>query len=86
MSKRPPREDYLIDQLDRSLALDTLDGTEGYAVLEEFANAVGGPNGDPVRVYSALGHAKRRLSALMVGLVPREAVNDAVCSIMENIP
>jgi hypothetical protein len=80
----PPREDYLIDQLDRLLAPSTLDGGEGHALLEELVATV--RDADPVRIRSALLDAKLRLRALIAGLVPREAVNNAVCTIMEKMP
>ena len=77
--------DYLIIQLDRRLALHTLDGTEGHALLEEFVATVRDANGDPVRIRSALLDAKLRLRALITDTVPREAVNDAVCNTVENM-
>jgi hypothetical protein len=81
-----PHEDYLIHQLDRLLALSTLDGTEGHALLEELAAAICDAKGDAVRIHTALLDAKLRLRALIADLVPREAVNNAVCTIVEKIP
>lgn len=77
------REDHLIEQLDRLLAPSTLDGTEGHAVLEELAATVRTADGDPLRIASALLNAKLRQRALLEGLVPRDAVNDAACAIAE---
>ena len=79
-----PRHDYLIAKLDRLLALHTLDGTEGHALLEELVATVSGAKGDLVRLRSALLDAKLRLRALTEGTVPRETVNNAVCAIAEN--
>jgi hypothetical protein len=81
-----PREEYLLDQLDRLLAPSTLDGTEGHALLEELVAVVRDANGDPVRIRSALLDANLRLRALIAGLVPREAINNAICTIMEKMP
>ena len=80
------REDYLIAELGRLLASRTLDGTEGHASLEELTIAVRDANGDAVRIRSALLDAKLHLPALLTGLVPREAVDNAVCTIAEKWP
>jgi hypothetical protein len=75
------REEYLVDQLDRLLAPSTLDGTEGHSALEQLAIAVRDADGDPVRIATALRIAKQFLRDLMAESVPRQAVNDAVCTL-----
>jgi hypothetical protein len=77
-----PHSDHLIAELDRRLWANVLDGTEGFEIIDALVAAVRDARGDEYQIAAAVSAAKRRLRALNAGLVPMEAVRNAVAAIM----